>query len=1328
MLNNRLRLEGWPINVKRTYRLYCQEGLTVRKQRRKKLPVPERQPLNRPANPNEVWSMDFVFDELADGRRVKTLTVVDDCSKKLVRIVADTSIPGLYVTRMLDQIKAERGLPKVIGTDYGSESISKALDRWAYESGVELDFSRPGKPTANAKVESFNGRLREECLNAHGFLSLDDAKRKIEASLRYYNEVRPHTALDWATPAEFSRRSGLCSPLRRALRSRTFLPQAGPDLGLAANLRMYVPFNFTHQTDFRGHGMEHAAIIGVKSEVQALNSTVRDLKWSQENEARAQTTEIARTIIGSTAVLGRYIEQTFASTDQKLEKNNQQLKSLDGRVTELARLVDERLELLSDQMRVQKELSENVIELLKIPDFQKERRYFIEQGYKHYCNADKDPSLYRDALTNFFKAEAIEPTDQAVLHAIGMILLYAPEVRDPDRAADYFSRATKYGLADHHANETQLTERGPLDSLFQLGCARFAQEKFDAAIEAFDRGLKLYPSSLDFTFWRCKCLIANCQEDAALTALRPLLRDRAELLALVANDSTLSGAPAVLSYLEGWRDDVVSQIRNAIVEIEEAIPELRHASPIGGLVYGTLYALRAAQERNELLHALEVWRDHGLVVSDVLKFASGPLVKLRKLLGGAIIQSASPEADLQLYGILAALQHRYQASSTFKGCPAAVLNQGEGDPIFVDLFLSPKIDVFVESWALTPRGEKSKKELMRDLPAFSPEGTLVVDAFIDFLYWSGRDLYGASPHKGPLGTKAQFDRNVLKILDLDSGQVIGDLKLPQRFRDDVVYFVLRQEGKIDRSVENIYPKSSRKEWESALDKIRWISSEKSVARLLGQPKLKFEFSDCRRKLIVWTALDLRIDESDTKHSGYGRDGKTYFIARVAIWDIYSGKCEWYLSGLGTSEDDSFRCKQIQLLPDCYSGLERKSLLGIGFGDIWDTLENFDKMPPVEDQNEIAPAWLSNASESFAYTVLTLQEAKDNRLFDPNDRAWEDFVLTVITPATGSKVLQVFSEEEICVHGFDVGGRHLLLSPVNGAALRVVINSSERRQYKVGVHSSTWAAPYTDLPQLIALDLDDGSAIRIFLDTEFSLREEDDRRGHLIRCDLFNTQKGSAIAYRYHDWARSDSRWTSDQRVIFAYSPSGNVCPRDRYEARLFSTLLSLDDKGKRVPRQSPVDGLFSGELEAGDKAKLPQWLSCESFERGAADAKANCLAMSVVAHVIPDGKTSDELIKDIAAIGHDRAYAFLSENGNDGWIIPGARSSARDGIQLARAHGSTEPRKSVAKWIILVALAFTVFGGLFVAYSPDYSCRIAAGSDDLFCRAKSAFSGILPSK
>ena len=206
MLHNRLLREGWAINVKRTYRLYRQERLMVRQRRRRKLPVPERLPLLRPSQPDEVWSMDFLFDELADGRRIKTLAVVDDCSKEAVSIVADTSIPALYVTRVLDQVVAERGLPKVIRTDNGPEFAGRTMADWAAKRGVELRFIQPGKPVQNAYVESFNSRLRDECLSQHWFASLGHMRSVIDAWREDYNHHRPHSALRYVPPAVYAAR------------------------------------------------------------------------------------------------------------------------------------------------------------------------------------------------------------------------------------------------------------------------------------------------------------------------------------------------------------------------------------------------------------------------------------------------------------------------------------------------------------------------------------------------------------------------------------------------------------------------------------------------------------------------------------------------------------------------------------------------------------------------------------------------------------------------------------------------------------------------------------------------------------------------------------------------------------------------------------------------------------------------------------------------------------------------------------------------------------------------------------------------------------------
>jgi putative transposase len=203
-----LRREGWQDNVKRVYRLYQGEGLSLRFKRPKRNKSARlRQPKQLVTAINQIWSMDFVADALFDGRRLRALTVVDNYTRESLAIDVGQSLKGEDVVNTLNRIAATRGLPSTIKADNGSEFISRVMDKWAYERGIELDFSRPGKPTDNAKVESFNGRLRQECLNEHWFLSLEDAKVKIEAWRRYYNETRPHSALQWATPAEFARKA-----------------------------------------------------------------------------------------------------------------------------------------------------------------------------------------------------------------------------------------------------------------------------------------------------------------------------------------------------------------------------------------------------------------------------------------------------------------------------------------------------------------------------------------------------------------------------------------------------------------------------------------------------------------------------------------------------------------------------------------------------------------------------------------------------------------------------------------------------------------------------------------------------------------------------------------------------------------------------------------------------------------------------------------------------------------------------------------------------------------------------------------------------------------
>ena len=205
-----LRREGWRVNHKRVYRLYREEGLSLRLRRpRRHVTAARRERQPGAAAPNQLWSMDFVSDALFDGRRLRALTVVDAFTREALAIDVDKGIRREQVVEAMTRIAAVRGAPRTIRVDNGPEFISKALDRWAYENGVALDFSRLGKPTDNAFVESFNGRFRDECLNTHWFLSLADARAKIEAWRRHYNESRPHTSLGWMTPNEFASSAGV---------------------------------------------------------------------------------------------------------------------------------------------------------------------------------------------------------------------------------------------------------------------------------------------------------------------------------------------------------------------------------------------------------------------------------------------------------------------------------------------------------------------------------------------------------------------------------------------------------------------------------------------------------------------------------------------------------------------------------------------------------------------------------------------------------------------------------------------------------------------------------------------------------------------------------------------------------------------------------------------------------------------------------------------------------------------------------------------------------------------------------------------------------------
>jgi putative transposase len=206
-----LQRAGWRCNHKRVYRLYCEERLAVRRRRRRKLVASCRIVLPVPTRPHERWSMDFMGDTLANGRTFRTLNLVDDGSRECLAIEVDHGLSGQRVARILDRIAAVRPLPKQIVVDNGPEFTSRVLDAWAYQNRVELHFIRPGKPVDNAFIESFNGKFRDECLNQHWFLDLDDARTKIKAWRIDYNEVRPHSALGNRTPTEYAAAAGLAA-------------------------------------------------------------------------------------------------------------------------------------------------------------------------------------------------------------------------------------------------------------------------------------------------------------------------------------------------------------------------------------------------------------------------------------------------------------------------------------------------------------------------------------------------------------------------------------------------------------------------------------------------------------------------------------------------------------------------------------------------------------------------------------------------------------------------------------------------------------------------------------------------------------------------------------------------------------------------------------------------------------------------------------------------------------------------------------------------------------------------------------------------------------
>ena len=205
-----LRREGWRVNHKCVHRICREQQWTVPKRRRKRIRRPAA--LTAAATrPNQRWAMDYVSDSLASGRKIRALTIVDTYTRECLAMEVDTSLPGARVRRVLERLAQQRLRPEELRVDNGPEFISRAVVAWCEENRLRLWHIQPGKPMQNGHVESFHGRLRDECLNANWFTSLPDARSKIEAWRRDYNEQRPHSALQYRTPTEFARASGALS-------------------------------------------------------------------------------------------------------------------------------------------------------------------------------------------------------------------------------------------------------------------------------------------------------------------------------------------------------------------------------------------------------------------------------------------------------------------------------------------------------------------------------------------------------------------------------------------------------------------------------------------------------------------------------------------------------------------------------------------------------------------------------------------------------------------------------------------------------------------------------------------------------------------------------------------------------------------------------------------------------------------------------------------------------------------------------------------------------------------------------------------------------------
>jgi putative transposase len=200
-----LQRDGWTDNHKRVFRIYRQEGLQVKRRIKKRTAKWRGEKPMAAQRPNQRWSLDFMSDQLADGRRFRLLNVVDDFTRECLAVEVDTSLTGQRVTRVLERLCATRGRPERLVSDNGPEFTGQAVDSWAYQRGVQWQFIEPGKPVQNAYIESFNGKFRNECLNEHWFERLDQARTLVELWRQDYNECRPHSSLGNRTPREFAR-------------------------------------------------------------------------------------------------------------------------------------------------------------------------------------------------------------------------------------------------------------------------------------------------------------------------------------------------------------------------------------------------------------------------------------------------------------------------------------------------------------------------------------------------------------------------------------------------------------------------------------------------------------------------------------------------------------------------------------------------------------------------------------------------------------------------------------------------------------------------------------------------------------------------------------------------------------------------------------------------------------------------------------------------------------------------------------------------------------------------------------------------------------------